>query len=97
MFYKKGLRLTPALFYSLQRCYPRFGPAAGVSFSSSLKRNKTLTVLDFTDNRLSEEVGEKFLELLQLDNTALIELGLSRVEVGMRVWDEVEEIMSGRR
>ncbi|GMH70488.1 hypothetical protein TL16_g05422 [Triparma laevis f. inornata] len=98
---KIGMQFARALYENnvvkiLRLGSNRFGPASGVSFTTSLKRNKTLTVLDFTDNRLDDEVGEKFLELLN-ENFALVELGLSRVEVGMRVWDEVEEIMSGRR
>jgi hypothetical protein len=61
-----------------------------------LKRNKTLTELDFFNNRLTEEVGEMFLEMLE-DNNALVRLRLCEVEIGKECADKINSIVSARQ
>ena len=53
---KVGMQIARALYENnvlkvLRLAGNRLGPAAGTSFCTSLKRNKTLTVLDFSNNR----------------------------------------------
>ena len=50
----------------------------------------------YAHRRLDDEIGEKFLDLLD-DNNALVELDLSQVEIGMEHWTKIEERISERR
>jgi len=62
---KVGIAIAKSLFQNnvlrtLILCGNRLGPQSGFMFAETLRKNKSLTYLDFENNRINEEVGEKF-------------------------------------
>jgi Ran GTPase-activating protein (RanGAP) involved in mRNA processing and transport len=74
----------------------KLGSEWGVQISSALARNNTLVQFSFRDNRLDERAGKCLLKAFT-HAPFLLELALSKDEVGDEIWDDFRRVFMKKR